>query len=257
VSVDFDRVALSEVSRHYGRRRAVSRVTLDVGRGEILALLGPNGAGKSTLIGMLATLVAPTSGTIRYGGSSAATAGPEIRRCIGLLAHELHLYAELSARQNLEFFARLYGLRPADVVEPALERAGLNDRADDPVGAFSRGMRQRLALERALLHQPSLILLDEPFTGLDDQAVGRVSDRLRALAASTILLVATHDIDLVQGLATRMAVIRDGRLVGDEPAGSDLRSRYRSLLAREAESLRSRPSGTEAAPARASGAPRG
>jgi heme exporter protein A len=278
VSVDFDRVAVSDVSRHYGRRRAVSRVTFEVSRGEILALLGPNGAGKSTLIGILATLVAPTSGTIRYGGHDAAAAGPEIRRRIGLLAHELHLYAELSARQNLEFFARLYGLRPADVVGPALERAGLSERADDQVGAFSRGMRQRLALERALLHRPCLILLDEPFTGLDDQAVGRVSDRLRALASNTILLVATHDIDLVQGLATRMAVIRDGRLVGDEPAGPDLRSRYRSLLsqhssrvesrsaaepAREGAGpsetadreslrgrLRSRPSDSEAAPAR-------
>ena len=145
---DFDRVDLVDVSRHFGRRRAVTRVTLTVRRGDILGLLGPNGAGKSTLIGMLATLVTPTSGRIVYGERPSLHAGPDIRRCIGLLAHELHLYPELSARQNLDFFARLYGLDSRAVVPAALEAAALSDRADDEVSAYSRGMRQRLALER-------------------------------------------------------------------------------------------------------------
>src|SRR5205085_12352807 len=113
----------------------------------------------------------------------------------------------------------------------ALERAGLAERADDEVNGFSRGMRQRLALERALLHDPRLVLFDEPFTGLDDRAVGIVSDRLRHLAASgAIVVVATHDLDLADGLVTRIALIRDGKLAADEPAERGLRARYRGVV---------------------------
>jgi heme exporter protein A len=233
VSFDFDRVELNNVSRHFGRRRAVSRVTLTAAGGEILGFLGPNGAGKSTLIGMLSTLVAPSSGSICYGDRSANEAGPELRRQIGLLAHELHLYPELSARQNLEFFARLYGLKPDGVVPDALESAGLADRADDSVSGFSRGMRQRLALERSLLHRPRLVLFDEPFTGLDDQAVTVVANRLRRLATEgAIVVLATHDLDLADGLVTRVAIIRDGRLISDEKASVGLRGRYRAVVGR-------------------------
>jgi heme exporter protein A len=227
---DFDHIELVELTRRFGRRRAVWKVSLRASGGEIVGLLGPNGAGKSTLLGMLATLVAPTSGTIRYGNRP--DGGMPVRGAIGLLAHELHLYPELTARQNLQFFARLYGLDAAHVVPGALEAAGLAERADDDVASFSRGMRQRLALERALLHQPRLLLLDEPFTGLDDRAVTVVSDRLRALAAGgTILIVATHDLDLADGLVTRVAIIREGKLIADEPAGTGLRGRYRALIA--------------------------
>lgn len=231
MSVDFDRVTVDDVSRHFGRRRAVTQVSLVVGKGEVLGLLGPNGAGKSTLLGMLATLVTPTSGSIRYGEHSVAAAGPGIRGCIGLLAHELHLYAELTARQNLSFFARLYGLEEGPIVEEALDRASLSDRADDSVASFSRGMRQRLALERALLHCPRLVLMDEPFTGLDDQAVSVVSARLRQLSENgAIVIVATHDLDVADGLVSRVAVVRRGRLISDEPAAPGLRARYRTLI---------------------------
>ena len=231
MNVDFDRVEMTDVSRHFGRRRAVSHVTLNVAAGDILGLLGPNGAGKSTLIGMLATLVAPTSGVVRYGGQTARDAGASVRGRIGLLAHELHLYPELTARQNLEFFAELHGLTASDVVEPALESAGLSGRGDDEVNGFSRGMRQRLALERALLHRPRLVLLDEPFTGLDDSAVRTVSDRLRQLAAAGAMVVlATHDLDLADGLVTRVAVVREGKLITDETGGVGLRARYRTLV---------------------------
>ena len=230
--LDFDSIRLIDVSRHFGRRRAVSRVSLTAGRGEIVGLLGPNGAGKSTLVGLMATLVAPTSGDVHFGDRAARTLGGELRRRIGLLAHELYLYPELSARQNLTFFAQLYGLDDRTVVDEALERAGLMSRADDAVGEFSRGMRQRLALERALLHAPRLVLLDEPFTGLDDSAVSLVADRLRRLAAGgAIVVLATHDLDLADGLVSRVALVRDGRLVTDEPASPGLRTRYRSVVA--------------------------
>jgi ABC-type multidrug transport system ATPase subunit len=229
--VDFDRVELTDISRNFGRRRAVSHVTLAVRRGEILGLLGPNGAGKSTLLGMMATLVAPTSGTISYGGESTSRVGPAVRGRIGVLAHELHLYPELTARQNLEFFAQLHRLAPDTVVPPALDAAGLGDRGDDVVSAFSRGMRQRLALERALLHRPTLVLLDEPFTGLDDRAVRIVADRLRRLASDgAIVLLATHDLDLADGLITRMAIVRAGRMVADTPIASGVRQQYRSAV---------------------------
>jgi ABC-type multidrug transport system ATPase subunit len=231
VKSDFDRVELADVSRHFGRRRAVSHVSLSINRGDILGLLGPNGAGKSTLIGMLATLVAPSTGSIRYGEMKASTAGAEVRRRIGVLAHELHLYPELTARQNLEFFARMYGLSVDGTVDAALESADLGDRSHDQVLGFSRGMRQRLALERALLHTPRLVLLDEPFTGLDDRAVSLVADRFRQLAASgAIVVLATHDLDLADGLITRMAVVRGGRLLIDAPAKGGTRQQYRALM---------------------------
>jgi heme exporter protein A len=228
---DFDSVRLHDVSRHYGRRRALSHVTLTARTGDIVGLLGPNGAGKSTLIGILATLAAPTSGDVRFGDATAGSLGAALRRRIGLLAHELHLYPELSARQNLQFFAELYGLNATSVVDIALERAGLSDRADDTVNGFSRGMRQRLALERALLHDPRLVLFDEPFTGLDDAAVSVVAARLKALAANgSIVILATHDLDLADGLVTRVAIVKGGRIVCDEPAPAGLRARYRTLI---------------------------
>jgi heme exporter protein A len=224
-------VRLVDVSRHFGRRRAVSHVSLDARSGDIIGLLGPNGAGKSTLIGMLATLVAPTSGSVTYGGQSAHALGGELRGSIGLLAHELYVYPELTARQNLEFFASLYGLDVTTAVTAALDMAGLSDRADDEVAGFSRGMRQRLALERALLHQPRLVLMDEPFTGLDDAATAAVRTRLRRLSdAGAIVILATHDLDLAEGLITRVAIVRGGRLVTDEPASGGLRGRYRSMV---------------------------
>jgi heme exporter protein A len=231
VTFDFDRVELTDLSRHFGRRKAVSRVSLSLRAGEILGLLGPNGAGKSTLLGMLATLVAPTTGLITYGGRKANEGGAAIRSRIGVLAHELHLYPELTARQNLEFFARLHGLSE-QVVPAALESAGLGDRGDDQVASFSRGMRQRLALERALLHQPRLVLLDEPFTGLDDRAVRIVAARLQRIAADgAIVVMATHDLDVADGLITRMAVVRAGRLLWcDAVTGVGVRQQYRALV---------------------------
>jgi heme ABC exporter ATP-binding subunit CcmA len=231
VSFDFDRIDISDLSRHFGRRKAVSRVSLSLRAGDILGLLGPNGAGKSTLLGMLATLVAPTSGSITYGGRKASEGGDRLRGRIGVLAHELHLYPELSARQNLQFFADLHRLTETGLVARALESAGLGDRGDDQVASFSRGMRQRLALERALLHRPRLVLLDEPFTGLDDRAVRIVADRLQRVASDgAIVVLATHDLDVADGLITRMAVVRAGRLLSDGSASAGIRQQYRALV---------------------------
>jgi heme ABC exporter ATP-binding subunit CcmA len=230
-SVDFDTVQVVDVSRHFGRRRAIANVSFEAKAGDIVGLLGPNGAGKSTLITMLATLATPSKGEIRYGGAPSSRLGPGLRTRIGLLAHELHLYPELSARQNLRFFAELHGLVPHPLIDEALENAGLADRADDAVSSFSRGMRQRLALERSLLHAPKLVLFDEPFTGLDDRAVCLIADRLRRLADNgAIVMLATHDLDMAEGLVTRVALIRGGRLLADEPASHGLRAQYRAII---------------------------
>ncbi|MEW5984844.1 MAG: ABC transporter ATP-binding protein [Acidobacteriota bacterium] len=237
--MDFDRLVLRDVSRHFGRRRALHRINLECRSGEIVGLLGPNGAGKSTLLAILSTLLAPSSGDVTFGGTSAREAGPALRRCIGLLGHDLYLYPELTACENLEFFARLYGL---DAVGPrvagALARARLSDRASDAVSSFSRGMRQRLALERALLHEPRLLLLDEPFTGLDDASGQALVRRLRELrAGDRIVIVATHDLDLAEGLLDRAAVLRDGRLAEVDQGSDTLRDRYRRAVGRAATAV--------------------
>ena len=229
--VDFDRVAVTGVSRHFGRRRALSRVTFDCAAGQIVGLLGPNGAGKSTLLSVLATLAAPATGSVRYGAVTAGEAGAALRAHIGFLSHDLQLYPELSARENLEFFAGLHGLDdPRRAAADALVRAGLDGRADDVVEGFSRGMRQRLALERALLHDPRLALFDEPFTGLDEASCGRLVERLRGLRAGRrIVVLATHDLDTVDGLLDRALLLRAGRLrpLG---GGGTLRDRYRAAV---------------------------
>jgi heme exporter protein A len=233
-SVDFDEVSAEDVSRHFGRRRAVSRVTFRVSRGMILGLLGPNGAGKSTLLAMLATVLRPSSGTIRYG-TLEPSVGPALRSRIGVLGHDLFLYPELTARENLAFFAGLYGIAEGDArARAALERAGLETRRDDPVASFSRGMRQRVALERALIHDPRLALLDEPFTGLDDASTEALLGRLKGLRDSgAIVILATHDLDLADGLLDRALFLRDGRIVETTTTQGGLRSTYRSVIARE------------------------
>ncbi|HVB38122.1 MAG TPA: heme ABC exporter ATP-binding protein CcmA [Vicinamibacterales bacterium] len=233
MTIEFDRLILHDVTRVFERRRALSHVSLTCEAGEIFGLLGPNGAGKSTLLSIVATLLTPSAGTVRYGEHTVQQAGPELRARIGLLGHDLYLYPELSARENLTFFAHLYDMRDvAGCVARALERANLTERADDPVFGYSRGMRQRLALERALLHDPRLLLLDEPFTGLDDASTHALLERLREFrAAGRIVVLATHDLDVADGIVDRVGILRNGRMLDAGGSASDpLRARYRAAL---------------------------
>ena len=228
----FDALHVQDVSRLYGRRRALSHVTLSCRAGEIVGLFGPNGAGKSTLLGVCATMIRATAGRVLYGDREARELGDALRGRIGVLGHDLFLYGDLTARENLEFFGRLYDVpNRRSRIAAALEHARLTDRAGDPVNRFSRGLRQRLALERALLHDPALVLLDEPFTGLDDESAALLAVRLRALRdAGAIVLMATHDFDTADGLVDRAACLLAGRMRAI-PAGSDrLRERYRRAL---------------------------
>jgi heme exporter protein A len=229
--MDFRSLTFTDVSRHFGRRRVLNKVSFRCDAGEIVALLGSNGAGKSTLLSIAATLLDPSAGEVRYGDSSARAAGAELRGRIGVLGHDLSIYPELSAAENLRFFARAYGLSDvAGAVTIALRAAGLDHR-DDPCGRFSRGMRQRLALERALLHRPRLVLLDEPFTGLDDAATHALRERLRELRGEgCIVLLATHDLETIDGLADRAVLLLAGKLVTIPDGAGTLRERYRRAL---------------------------
>jgi len=229
----FDVVEARDVSRHYGRRRALARVSFTCKAGAIVGLFGPNGAGKSTLIGILSTLVRPSTGGVFYGGRPAAEWGQDLRSAIGLLGHDLFLYGDLSAYENLRFFGRLYGLTDLDArIERALAAAGLVERRDDRVSGFSRGLRQRLALERALLHGPRLVLLDEPFTGLDDESALRLRRRLAGLRdAGAIVVMATHDFETADGLVDRSFCLADGRARTMIEGAGTLRDRYRGTMA--------------------------
>jgi heme exporter protein A len=231
--VDFTRLTISDVTRNFGRRRALNRVSLQADAGQLTALLGANGSGKSTLLGIVSTMLSPTSGEVRYG-SHDARAGSALRHRIGLLAHDLYIYPELSAAENLRFFAKAYGLSDVEPrVAEALERAELTHRRDDATSGFSRGMRQRLAIERTLLHAPRLVLLDEPFTGLDDPAVQGLRKRLTGLReAGCIVLLATHDLETVDGLVDRAVTLHNGRLLHIPPGSAPLRERYREAVAR-------------------------
>ncbi len=234
--LDFDRVTVDDVTQQYGRRKALSRAAYVASAGDVTVLLGPNGAGKSTLLNILSSLVRPTSGRVRYGTTTAADAGDQLRSRIGFLGHELFLYSDLTARENLEFAANLYRLDGvAARVAHALERANLTDRAEDRVGGFSRGMRQRLALERALIHSPRLVLLDEPFTGLDDRSSDILVARIAELGAGgAIVFAATHDFDYAERIATRALYVNRGKARELAPSAGSLLERYRAALAGEA-----------------------
>jgi heme ABC exporter ATP-binding subunit CcmA len=231
--LDFTSLTFAGVSRYFGRRRALTDVSFRVDAGRVVALLGANGSGKSTLLSIAATLLDASTGEVRYDAMTARDAGPGLRRRIGVLGHDLYIYPELTAAENLRFFADLYGLDAGEErVREALASAALSDRADDAVASFSRGMRQRLALERALLHQPRVLLLDEPFTGLDDRSSISLRQRLvRERHRGAIVLVTTHDLEAIDDLVDEAFVLTRGRAAALPPGAGTLRDRYRQQAA--------------------------
>lgn len=185
---------LTDLRKRLGGRLALAGATLTVAAGEAVAIVGPNGCGKTTMLRCAAGLLRPTSGTVRVFGADPLT-DPAVRVRVAYLGHELGLYDELSARENLVFFARLFGLEDGPRrAMAALEEVGLGERAGDRAGSFSRGMKERLALARLKLHDPDLLLLDEPTTGLDDRSVGLFIENVTAWqAAGKSLVLTTHD----------------------------------------------------------------
>jgi heme exporter protein A len=223
------------LQRSFGRARILRGVDLSLGRGEALAVVGPNGAGKTTLLRLLAGLMRPTAGEIRVMGHPLARATAGTRRAIGLLSHQTLLYDDLTLLENLTFAARLYGLdRPREVAAGALDQAGLSDRAAELPRRLSRGLLQRAAIARALLHRPQVLLLDEPFTGLDAAAADRLRDDLRSrLGQGLGIVLVTHHLAEAWELASRVAVLVQGRWAAEEPRAGALDAflpRYLGLI---------------------------
>lgn len=209
----------------FGVLPAVRKLDLAIDRGEFVALLGPNGSGKSTLIRLLAGLSRPTAGEIIIGGWSIPREAGAVRSQIGLVSHKPLLYENLTARENLEFFGRLYHLPGGDSrarIDELLDRVGLAKRASDLVRGFSRGMQQRLSIARALLHDPDVLLLDEPYSGLDQDASALLDDLLRvAHAEGRTILMTTHLLDRAARLSNRAVILARGSVVHDGATNPD------------------------------------
>jgi ABC-2 type transport system ATP-binding protein len=223
-STPTDGVALraTDLGRRFGERWAVRGVSMDVRRGEVLGLLGPNGAGKTTTVRLLTALIEPTEGRAAVDGFDVVDQADDVRARVGILTETPGLYDKLSATANLDFFGRLYSL-PADVRE---ERIGhylrlfdLWDRRDEVAGTFSKGMKQKLAIARALLHDPSVVFLDEPTAALDPEAAFIVREAIETLRrAGRTIVLATHNLDEADRLCDRIAFVRGELLRIDSPA---------------------------------------
>ena len=213
-------IQVRNLTRRFGHVVAVEDLSLEVAPGEILGLLGPNGAGKTTTLRMLAALISPSAGEAIVCGHRVGEDDPGVRRSIGLLTEAPGLYDRLSARKNLEVHARLHGIPdPAVRVDRYLRLLGLEDRGDEPAGTFSRGMRQKLALARALLHEPRVLLLDEPTAGLDPRIARLVRDRIAALRdEGRTVLLSTHNLEEAERLCDRVALLRTRLVALDRPA---------------------------------------
>jgi heme exporter protein A len=218
--------------KQFGPFVALRDLAFRVEPGEFVSLMGPNGAGKTTLLRILATLSRPTRGTVSIAGHALPKGADEARRQIGFLSHQPLLYGELSAEENLRFFARMYDLNDARArIDELLEQVDLVERRRDRARTFSRGMLQRLSIARVLLHDPRVVLLDEPFTGLDPDASDRLADTLRRLNdGQRAVVMTTHDLDRGLALCDRALLIARGRLVHGaqrkEIAASQFRETY-------------------------------
>jgi len=234
-------IHLRGLTKRFGRRSVLRDIDLEVREGEFLVIFGPNGAGKTTLLRILASLIQASSGEISIGGFSMREQPEALRRRIGVIGHHTFLYHDLTAAENLRFYGRMYDVSDlGSKVQRALREVGLEQRARDAVGTFSRGMQQRLAVARALLHDPPILLLDEPFTGLDPQGSEMLSHTLRSLwHRGRTVVMTTHDVERGLELAQRVAVLVEGRLVYQQPKEAidvqTFRQTYDGLVSARAE----------------------
>jgi heme exporter protein A len=228
---------VARVCKSFGRQRALVDVTLRFTAGEVASIVGPNGAGKTTLLGILSTLVRPTTGEI-FLGEESIHKDRAARQAIGYVGHEPGVYPDLSAQQNLRLFAALYAIPDAEAsIAGMLERVGLGGvHPDLPARAFSRGMLQRLALARALLHNPDILLFDEPSSALDPVGVRWLADELdRERQAGRLVILVTHDLDAAAQVSSHIVVLRRGRVAADKSkpdgfAPAEVRTLYEEAL---------------------------
>ena len=223
-------IDVAALSRTFGRRVAIREVTFAVQPGECLAVFGPNGAGKSTLLRVLAGLLRPTRGRARIAGVE-LPGGAAARALVGLISHESMLYSALTAVENVEFIAKLYGVSsPREAALRALDRMRIADRADSPVRSLSRGMQQRVSIARAMVHAPHVVLLDEPYTGLDEAGAAALTEALHLLKREgAALILVTHHLGEGLALATHTAIMRDGQFVELAERGDIALDTYRDV----------------------------
>ncbi|MEZ5333843.1 MAG: ABC transporter ATP-binding protein [Methanolobus sp.] len=213
-------ISIKGLSKIFGHRRALSNIDLDIEKGEFVAVFGPNGAGKTTLLKIMSTIIEPTKGNVLVNGIDAKKNPEKIRSIIGAISHETYLYDELTARENLVFFARMYGLEKDiidDRVDEILKSVNLLKRADERAGSFSRGMKQRLSIARSMLHQPEILLMDEPYTGLDQHAAANFERVLMDTGSSDVTrIMITHNIERAFELCDRMLIMDRGEIRFDK-----------------------------------------
>lgn len=207
-------IEVQQLIRRFNGKTVLRGLDLTVNAGEFVALLGPNGAGKTTLVRILASLLHPSSGSIRVAGYHLPEQASQARLRTGVVLHQPLLYGDLTAEENLRFFARLYGIEKIEhTLQLAFDLAGLNSRRHDPIRTYSRGMQQRLSIARALMHDPQVLLLDEPYTGLDQDACLVLDELLRSVASSgRTILLSSHDLSRLHGLATRVDILSRGQI---------------------------------------------
>jgi len=223
-------IQATDLVRNFGTRRAVNGVSLTLVPGDCLALFGPNGAGKTTLLRMLGGLLRPTSGSAAIEGIP-LPGSADVRARVGLVSHQTMLYDALTARENVEFSARMYGVQDArKATDEVLARLGAASFADVRVRSLSRGMQQRVSVARAIVHSPSVLLADEPFTGLDAAGAAALTGMLAGLrdSGATIIIV-THNLDEALALCTAAAIMREGRFVRLDRAPIPAREEYTAL----------------------------
>ncbi len=229
-------IEISNLVKRYGNFTALRDVSLEVNIGDSWAILGPNGAGKTTLIRIISGQAKPTGGEVKVFGVSSNEFTEEIKRRIGILSHNHLLYEDLTAWENLIFYGRLYGVEGIeDVAEDMLRKMGLIGRADDPVRTFSRGMKQKLAIARALIHSPDLVILDEPTSGLDVRSRKDLADMVSSLKRDgKTVLFTTHNLEEVSEFCSYVAILHRGRLLGTRRVGGEPLEDYYLRLVEDA-----------------------
>ena len=228
-------VSVSGLTKTFSTRKAVDRVSFELPRGAFLSVFGPNGAGKTTLLRMLSTLTRPTEGSIFIDGIDALEEPDVAREHMGLISHNAMLYPDLTAEENLLFYARLYGVKnPEARVIELLDAVGLKHRRLDLVRTFSRGMTQRVSIARALINDPSVVLLDEPYSGLDPHAVEVFDQLIESVRDDRTFIMVSHDLEKGLSMCTHALVLAKGRVVTfaerDSLDADEFRSLYRSTV---------------------------
>jgi ABC-2 type transport system ATP-binding protein len=210
-------IELEEVTKTYGTKLAVDRLTLHIGRGEVFAFLGPNGAGKTTTIKLMCGLLFPTAGKVRIGGFDIEKQGDKARQLVSYVPDQPYLYEKLTGREFLQFIADMYGLsreHGRQRIQEMIELFGLEEFVDDLTERYSHGMRQRTVFAAALLHQPEVLIVDEPTVGLDPRSIRLLKDLLRKEAGrGTTVFLSTHSLDIAQELADRIGIVDHGQLI--------------------------------------------